>query len=125
MKALNGFYAARKTNDGVRTVFVDEETMELRELSRCIARNRAEKEQAAQAEQNRQAAIRQQAAKEERRRRRALRDLVKREVKLLASGGVVALGWYMGLVELAFAVPVLLIFQAAIFFRAGKYMGRK
>lgn len=125
MKALNGFYAARKTNDGVRTVFVDEETMELRELSRCIARNRAEKEQAAQAEQNRQAAIRQQAAKEERRRRRALRDLVKQEVKLLASGGVVALGWYMGLVELAFAVPVLLIFQAAIFFRAGKYMGRK
>ena len=99
--------------------------MELRELSRCIARNRAEKEQAAQAEQNRQAAIRQQAAKEDRRRRRALRDLVKREVKLLASGGVVALGWYMGLVELAFAVPVLLIFQAAIFFRAGKYMGRK
>ena len=125
MKALNGFYAARKTNDGVRTVFVDEETMELRELSRCIARNRAEKEQAAQVEQNRQAAIRQQAAKEERRRRRALRDLVKQEVKLLASGGVVALGWYMGLVELAFAVPVLLIFQAAIFFRAGKYMGRK
>jgi hypothetical protein len=38
---------------------------------------------------------------------------------------VVALGWYMGLVELAFAVPVLLIFQATIFFRAGKYMGRK
>ena len=125
MKALNGFYAARKTNDGVRTVFVDEETMELRELSRCIARNRAEKERAAQVEQNRQAAIRQQAAKEGRRRRRALRDLVKHEVKLLASGGVVALGWYMGLVELAFAVPVLLIFQAAIFFRAGKYMGRK
>ena len=87
MKALNGFYAARKTNDGVRTVFVDEETMELRELSRCIARNRAEKEQAAQAEADRQAAIRQQAAKEERRRRRALRRLVKQEIKLLASGG--------------------------------------
>lgn len=125
MKALNGFYAARKTNDGVRTVFVDEETMELRELSRCIARNRAEKEREAKAEADRQTAIRQQAAKEERRRRRALRDLVKQEVKLLASGGVVALGWYMGLVELAFAVPVLLIFQAMIFFRAGKYMGRK
>lgn len=125
MKALNGFYAARKTNDAVRTVFIDEETMELRELSRCIARNRAEKEKAAQAEADHQNAIRQQAAKEERRRRRALRRLVKQEVKLLASGGVVALGWYMGLVELAFAVPVLLIFQATIFFRAGKYMGRK
>lgn len=87
MKALNGFYAARKTNDGVRTVFIDEETMELRELSRCIARNRAEKEQAAQAEADRQAAIRQQAAKEERRRRRALRRLVKQEIKLLALGG--------------------------------------
>jgi hypothetical protein len=125
MKALNGFYAARKTNDAVRTVFIDEETMELRELSRCIARNRAEKEKAVQAEADHQNAIRQQAAKEERRRRRALRRLVKQEVKLLASGGVVALGWYMGLVELAFAVPVLLIFQATIFFRAGKYMGRK
>ena len=125
MKALNGFYAARKTNDAVRTVFIDEETMELRELSRCIARNRAEKEQAAQAEVDRQNAIRQQATKEERRRRRALRRLVKQEVELLASGGAVALGWYMGLVELAFAVPVLLIFQAAIFLRAGKYMGRK
>lgn len=125
MKALNGFYAARKTNDGVRTVFIDEETMELRELSRCIARNRAEKERATQAEVDRQNAIRQQATKEERRRRRALHRLVKQEVKLLASGGVVALGWYMGLVELAFAVPVLLIFQATIFFRAGKYMGRK
>ena len=125
MKSLNGFYAARKTNDGVRAVFIDEETMELRELSRCIARNRAEKEQAALAEADRQNAIRQQAAKEERRRRRALRQLVKQEIKLLVSGGVIALGWYMGLVELAFAVPVLLIVQASIFFRAGKYMGRK
>lgn len=87
MKALNGFYAARKTNDGVRTVFIDEETMELRELSRCIARNRAEKEREAKAEADRQTAIRQQAAKEERRRRRALRRLVKQEIKLLASGG--------------------------------------
>lgn len=87
MKALNGFYAARKTNDGVRAVFVDEETIELRELSRCISRNRAEKEQAAQAERQRLATIQQQAAKEERRKRRALRNLVKQEVKLLASGG--------------------------------------
>lgn len=88
MKALNGFYAARKTNDGVRAVFVDEETIELRELSRCISRNRAEKEQAAQAERQRLATIQQQAAKEERRKRRALRNLVKQEVKLLASGGL-------------------------------------
>lgn len=87
MKALNGLYAARKTNDGVRAVFVDEETIELRELSRCIARNRAEKEREAKAEADRQTAIRQQAAKEERRSRRALRNLVKQEVKLLASGG--------------------------------------
>lgn len=124
MQALNGIYIARKTANGSRAVFVDEETIELAELSRHMEQNREKKDAAERAEQARRAGIARQAEAEDRRRRRAWRRLVKQELTLLAAGGVVALGWWLGLVELAFAVPVLLFCQTLICFRAGKYVGR-
>jgi len=125
MQALNGIYIARKTNNGSRAVFVDEETIELAELSHHMEQNRKKKAAAEQAERDRQIAAWRQAQAAEQRRRRAWRRLVKQELKLLAAAGVVALGWWLGLVELAFAVPVLLFCQTLICFRAGKYIGQK
>lgn len=125
MQALNGIYIARRTDTGSRAVFVDEETIELAELSHKMEQNQKKQAAAAKAERDRQTAARRREQAEEQRLRRAWRRLVKQEVKLLAAGGVVALGWWLGLVELAFAVPVLLFCQTLICFRAGKYIGQK
>ena len=125
MTMKNGVYAARKTDNGIRGIFIDEEILEHNVLNRKAKENRRQIERAAAREcetilreQERKAAV-------EHRKRRATARLVKGELKLLGAAGVVFLGEKLGLVDLAFAVPVLLAIQTMICFRAGKFFGRK
>lgn len=110
----NGFYAAMKTDEGVQGIYIDEELF--------------------QAQQERFAAEqRRRAAKAERHDRlaatsRAQRDTIrvlKRELKLIGMGTILYWGYTTGLVALGFLVPVLIVFQSMICFRAGRWRGHR
>lgn len=125
MQEMNGVYAARKTNDGVKMVFIDEETIELGELNRRAAENREKKAEAASAEQNRLLKIQRKQQKQQACQEREKMKILRQELSLVGAAGVVVLGWCLGLVDLAFMVPVLLVLQAAICLRAGHWYGRR
>ena len=125
MQEMNGVYAARKTNDGVKMVFIDEETIELGELNRRAAENREKKAEAASAEQNRLLKIQRKQQKQQACQEREKMKILRQELSLVGAAGVVVLGWCLGLVDLAFMVPVLLVHQAAICLRAGHWYGRR
>lgn len=110
----NGVYAAMKTDDGVQAVYFDEQAF-LAEMEQMASERQERKEKAQR---------RKVAAKEDRQRRETIR-LVKQELKLLAAGLVLYWGFCAGLVELAFAAPVLIGFQTVICFRAGRWFGRR
>lgn len=110
----NGFYAAMKTDDGVRAIYIDERSF------------RAQQERAA-AEQHRKevkAERRKQIAAMTREQRATIRVL-KQELKLIGMGAILYWGYTAGLVALTFMVPVLVAFQTVICFRAGRWFGRR
>lgn len=109
----NGFYAAMKTGDGVRAVFIDEAT-----FRREAERERREQ----QAREVRR--VEQGMNKAMRRFQRAVLHLLGQELKLIGMGLVLWLGHRAGLVDMAFAAPVLIAFQTVICFRAGKFWGK-
>lgn len=120
----NGVYTAVKTHDGVATIFIEEEVLELGRLNRKTEQRREESARLAadadRAEKERRCKLAQAAE----RRQRATIRLVKQELKVLAGSVIVGLAWKAGLVAAAFAAPVLIAWQTVIFFRAGKYFGK-
>lgn len=125
MQVPNGVYMARKNDAGVHSVFIDEEVIELSVLGRRIAANRAKREGVEAEKRAKAAQLRTMQKKELEKRARNRRRIIRQELKLLSCAAVVGMGWYLGLVELAFAVPVLAMLQAVICFRAGNYHGHK
>ena len=110
----NGFYAAMKTNEGVQAIYIDEASFREQQARAAAERqHRAEKK-----------AQRKQAAAMTREQRATVR-LIQQELKLMGMGAVLYCGCCAGLVELAFAVPVLVCFQSLICFRAGRWFGRR
>lgn len=110
----NGFYAAMKTDEGVRAVYIDEGAF------------RAQQERAT-AELHREevkAERRKRIAAQTKERRAAVR-LLKQELKLIGMGAVLYCGYAAGMVALGFMVPVLVAFQTVICFRAGRWCGRQ
>jgi len=124
MQVKNGLYAARKTDDGVQAVFIDEELLEHRMLNQRAAENAAQRERAEMAERERLLEQKKQADASQRAWERVRRRFIKRELKLLGIAAVVLLGRKMGLVELGFALPVLTAIQIVVCFRAGKFVGK-
>ena len=110
----NGFYAAMKTDEGLQAVYIDEGTIHARQ------RQEAQRERKKQALTQRKRKL----IAEARKHRAGIRVL-KQELKLLGMGGVLYWGFCAGLVEMAFAVPVLLSFQTVICFRAGRWFGNR
>lgn len=110
----NGFYAAMKTDEGVRAVYIDEGAF------------RAQQEQAAEQQRRKEmkAERRRQIAAVTREQRAAVR-LLKQELKLIGMGAVLYCGYAAGMVALGFMVPVLVAFQTVICFRAGRWCGRR
>lgn len=108
----NGFYATMKTDRYIQAVYIDEESLRAQQ-AREAAEQRREK---AKAEQ------RKQIAAMTREKRAAIR-VVKQELKLIGMGAVLYWGYAAGLVELTFALPVLICFQAVVCFRAGRWFG--
>ncbi len=124
MQVKNGFYAARKTDDGVKRVFIDEELLEMHRQNARVAQRRWDAEYARAQEQKQQILAQRQAQAKERKRRNMVRKLVRQELKLLGAGMVLAAGQALGLVAPLFCVPVLVGILAVICFRAGQFFGR-
>lgn len=110
----NGFYAAMKTDEGVQAIYIDEGSF--RDQQRKAAAEQHRKE--VKAERRKQVAARNN-------EQRATIRVLKQELKLIGMGAVLYWGFSAGLVELAFAVPVLVGFQTVICFRAGRWYGRR
>lgn len=110
----NGFYAAMKTDTGVQTVYIDEETL------------RAQRAQAAEAQRRRKmkAAQRKKIAAMNKEQQAAV-QVIKQELKLIGMGAVLYWGYTMELVAPVFMVPVLIAFQTVICFRAGRWFGHR
>ncbi len=132
MKVQNGFYAARKSDGGVKTIFIDEEALEMQRQNNIVAERRAraarEEAQAVAAAKERWAAsivedARREAAYE--RQQKKTRRLILKELKLLGMALLVMLGQELGLVDWTFGVPVLVGIQTVICFQAGKWFGRR
>lgn len=110
----NGFYAAMKTDYGVQAIYIDEDTFRAQmEEAADNQRRREEKKQ-----QRRQAAT-------AFRQKRATIKVLKQELKLIGMGAILYWGYCANLVDVAFAVPVLVAFQTLICFRAGRWFGRR
>lgn len=109
----NGFYAAVKTDDGVQAVYIDENIYRIQQ-----------EQAAAQKRKKARKAQRQKRIECETRHRNETVHVLKQELKLLGAGAILWLGYSAGLVELAFALPVLIAFQTVICFRAGKWVGK-
>lgn len=138
----NGLYAAVKTNDTVHAVFVDQENLEFGQLNKMVNANRRQHEkelahQRAAAEQKVAAeqrvaaekrAAAEQAWKAEEARKRKFRRMVgaavKQELALTAAMAVVYYGFYVGLVSVFFAIPVLAVLLAVTCFKAGSFVTR-
>lgn len=120
----NGLYAAVKTNDTVHAVFIDQENLEFGQLNKMVKANR-QKHLREQAEQ-RAAAEQAWRAEEARKRkfRRMVGAAVKQELALGAAMAVVYYGFYVGLVSVFFAIPVLAILLAVACFKAGSLFTR-
>lgn len=120
----NGVYTAVKTRDGVATIFIEEEVLELGRLNRKAEQRREESarraDDADRAEKERMHKLAQAAE----RRQRATIRLIKQELKVLAASVIVVLSMKVGLVAAAFAIPVLVACQTVICFRAGRYFGK-
>lgn len=125
MQVQNGLYAARKTDAGMKGIFIDEELLELGKLNQSIKANCRSREQAEAAREEAGREAQRRIRKEQRRKQRMTADIIKKELKLLGMAAVVALGQQLGMVDWAWAAPVLLGIQTVICFRAGKYFGRK
>lgn len=110
----NGFYAAMKTDEGVQAVYIDEGSFRAQQ-ERMAAEQQRKLEKTAQRKRI--------AAKNS--EQRATIRVLKQELKLIGMGAVLYWGFSAGLVELAFAVPVLICFQTVICFRAGRWFGRR
>lgn len=110
----NGFYAAIKTDDGVQAIYIDEGSF------------RAQQERAAAEQRHKEmkAEQRKEIAAMTREQRTTIRVL-KQELKLFGMGAILYWGFCMGLVDLAFMIPVLVAFQTVICFRAGRWYGRR
>lgn len=110
----NGFYGAVKTDDGIRAIYIDEGSLRAQQRREALTkRRRAEK-----------AARRKDAAAKDKAQRFTMR-VVKQELKLMGMGAVLCWGYGAGLVDPAFALPVLMAFQAVICFRAGRWYARQ
>lgn len=120
----NGLYAAVKTNDTVHAVFIDQENLEFSQLNKMVKANR-QKHLQEQAEQ-REAAEQAWRAEEARKRkfRRMVGAAVKQELALTAAMAVVYYGFYVGLVSVFFAIPVLAVLLAVACFKAGSFFTR-
>lgn len=120
----NGLYAAVKTEDTVRAVFIDQESLEFSQLNKMVKANR-QKTQKEQAEQ-REAAEKAWRAEESRKRkfRRFIGRAVRQELSLGAAMAVIYYGFSAGMVSVFFAVPVLAILLAAFCFKAGSFFSR-
>lgn len=120
----NGVYVAYKSDAGFSAAaFVSEEEMELRSLNARTAANRAarERDELGKAEKGRMIRERKRAHRGEKRVRDAFQALVKQGGGAAALTAAVGLGWHLGLVEAAFAVPVAGASAALICYRAGQY----
>lgn len=120
----NGLYAAVKTNDTVHAVFIDQENLEFGQLNQMVKANR-QKHLREQAEQ-REAAEKAWRAEMARKRKfwRFVRRNVGQELFLGAAMAVVYYGFYVGLVSVFFAIPVLAILLAVACFKAGSFITR-
>lgn len=110
----NGFYAAVKTDEGVQAFYIDEESFRAQQ-ERDAAEQRRKRISAERRKQN--AAMT--------RERQATIQVLKQELKLIGLGAVLYWGYTKGFVELNFMVPALMVFQAIICFRAGRWYGRQ
>lgn len=120
----NGVYTAVKTNNGVSAIYIEEEVLELGRLNRKTEQHRAESARRAADADRAQKEEKRRLAKEVERRHRATIHLIKQELKVLAASVIVALSMKAGLVAAAFAIPVLVVCQTVICFRAGRYFGK-
>lgn len=120
----NGLYAAVKTNDTVHTVFIDQDNLEFAQLNKMVKANRRQREK----EQAEQRAAAEKAWRAEMARKRKFWRFVRRnvgqELFLGAAMAVVYYGFYVGLVSVFFAIPVLAVLLAVAFFKAGSFITR-
>lgn len=120
----NGLYAAVKTNDTVHAVFIDQENLEFGQLNKMVKANRRQREK----EQAEQRATAEKAWRAEMARKRKFWRFVRRnvgqELFLGAAMAVVYYGFYVGLVSVFFAIPVLAILLAVACFKAGSFFTR-
>ncbi len=108
----NGFFAAVKTGDGVRAVYIDEEAMR-REQQREEARRR----------QSRQDKLRRQQLRSEDRYILAAQRMLKAQARLITAGVVLYAGYSFGQVSAGFLLGALALLLAEISFRAGRWFG--
>lgn len=120
----NGLYAAVKTEDTVHAVFIDQDNLEFGQLNKMVKANRRQREKE-QAEQ-REAAEKGWRAEMARKRKfwRFVRRNVGQELFLGAVMAVVYYGFYVGLVSVFFAIPVLAVLLAVACFKAGSFFTR-
>ena len=120
----NGLYAAVKTNDTVHTVFIDQDNLEFAQLNKMVKANRRQREK----EQAEQRAAAEKAWRAEMARKRKFWRFVRRnvgqELFLGAAMAVVYYGFYVGLVSVFFAIPVLAVLLAVDCFKAGSFITR-
>lgn len=120
----NGLYAAVKTNDTVHTVFIDQDNLEFAQLNKMVKANRRQREK----EQAEQRAAAEKAWRAEIARKRKFWRFVRRnvgqELFLGAAMAVVYYGFYVGLVSVFFAIPVLAVLLAVACFKAGSFITR-
>ena len=120
----NGLYAAVKTNDTVHTVFIDQDNLEFAQLNKMVKANRRQREK----EQAEQRAAAEKAWRAEMARKRKIWRFVRRnvgqELFLGAAMAVVYYGFYVGLVSVFFAIPVLAVLLAVACFKAGSFITR-
>lgn len=120
----NGLYAAVKTNDTVHTVFIDQDNLEFAQLNKMVKANRRQREK----EQAEQRAAAEKAWRAEMARKRKFWRFVRRnvgqELFLGAAMAVVYYGFYVGLVSVFFAIPVLAVLLAVACFKAGSFITR-
>jgi hypothetical protein len=110
----NGFYAAMKTDYGVQALYIDEDTFRAQQEEAADKQRRCEEKR----KQHKQAAAMF-------REKRATIEVLKQELKLIGMGAILYWGYCADLVDVAFAVPVLVAFQTLICFRAGRWFGRR
>lgn len=131
----NGLFAAVKTDDTVHAVFIDQENLEFAQLNKivkanCLKHQREQAEQMAAAEKEwtEQKAEAEKAWRAEEARKRKFRRMVgaavKQELALTAAMAVVYYGFYVGLVSVFFAIPVLAVLLAVACFKAGSFFTR-